>query len=163
MESNHFSCVFAEMADTGRMSVALQALIWRWVVLMLAVWVASAIVPGIAYAGWQQLAIAALVLGLLNAFLKPLLMVVSAPAILITFGLFMLGINAALLRMTAWLVDGFTVAGWWPALGGSLIVSLVSLFFKTGRPPRVRVVPRPPEPFGPVSRPPPGKGPIIDI
>lgn len=101
----------------------------RWLILTLAVWVAAHLVPGIVYDQWQSLLIAALVLGILNAFVKPLLMLISLPLIFVTFGLFLLLINALLLKATAWLVPGLHVASFWSALGGSLVVSIVSLFF----------------------------------
>ena len=85
--------------------------------------------PGIAYDHWQTLLVAALVFGILNAFVKPVLMLISLPLIFVTFGLFLVLINALLLKATAWLVPGLHVASFWSALGGSLIISIVSLFF----------------------------------
>ena len=101
----------------------------RWLILTLAVWVAAYVVPGITYDHWQSLLIAALVLGILNAFVKPILMLISLPLIFVTFGFFLVLINALLLKATAWLVPGLHVASFWSALGGSLVVSIVSLFF----------------------------------
>lgn len=135
----------------------------RWLVVTLSVLLAAHLVPGIDYANWQALAIAALVLALLNVFVKPLLLLVSLPFILLTLGFFLIVVNAVLLGLTAWIVPGFQVEGFWPAVGGALIVSLVNLFFggtkveaKASRPQNNR---RPPS--GP--QPPPGNGPIIDI
>ncbi|MCG2661400.1 MAG: phage holin family protein [Kiritimatiellae bacterium] len=101
----------------------------RWLILTLAVWVAALLVPGIAYDHWPSLLVAALVLGILNAFVKPIILLISLPLILVTFGLFLVLINALLLKATAWLVPGLHVASFWSALGGSLVVSIVSLFF----------------------------------
>ena len=70
----------------------------RWLILTLAVWVAAYVVPGIAYDHWQNLLVAALVLGILNAFVKPILMLISLPLIFVTFGLFLVLINALLLK-----------------------------------------------------------------
>jgi len=142
-------------------------MLWRWMVLTLAVWVAAAVVPGIECASWQDLLIAALVLGVLNVFVKPVLRLVSLPVILLTLGLFLLAINALLLLFTAWIVKGFHVASFWSALGGSLVISLVSLLLGvSGRRSRVAYAryppPRPPPPE-PQQGPPPGKGPIIDV
>jgi len=111
----------------------------RWLVLTLAVFLAATIVPGISYNSWSDLLIAGLVLGLLNTFLKPLLTLLSLPFILLTLGLFLVIVNALTLSLTGWLVSGFNVNGFWPAVLGSLIVSLVNLFFggnkkKTRRP-----------------------------
>ena len=105
----------------------------RWLILTFAVWVAAHLVPGIAYDHWQSLLIAALVLGILNAFVKPILMLISLPLIFFTFGLFLVLINALLLKATSWLVPGLHVASFWSALGGSLVVSIVSLFFGYSR------------------------------
>ena len=105
----------------------------RWLILTLAVWVAAHLVPGITYDHWQNLLIAALVLGILNAFVKPILMLISLPLIFVTFGLFLVLINALLLMATSWLVPGLHVASFWSALGGSLVVSIVGLFFGYSR------------------------------
>jgi len=107
-------------------------MIWifiRWVITTLAVWVAVELVPGLDYDRWQTLLLAALVLGMLNAFVKPLLTLISIPLIIISLGLFLIFINAALLKLTAWLVPGFLVADWLSAFLGSIIISLVTFFF----------------------------------
>lgn len=138
--------------------------ILRWLVLALVVWAAAGLVPGIDYDDWQSLLIAALVLGILSAFVKPVLKFLSLPFIVITLGLFLLVVNALVLLLAAWLVPGFHVAGFWSAVGGSLVISIVSFF--VGKPERhsetivinrgqtVSAIPR---------RPPPGKGPVIDV
>jgi putative membrane protein len=140
------------------------AMLFRWFVLMIAVWAATAIVPGVAYTGWQDLLIASLVLAILNVFVRPLLRLISLPFIILTLGLFLLVINALLLELTAWLVPGFRVDGFWPAMGGSLVISLVSVLLGyPNRPRHVVVNPPPPGPPPPRQGPPPGKGPIIDV
>lgn len=133
----------------------------RWLILTLAVWVAT-IIPGIDYSDWQSLLIAALVLSILNTFVKPLLMLLGAPLILVTLGFFLLLINALLLKLTAWFVPGFHVASFWSALGGSVVISIVSLFFGG---PRVDVERRRYyiRPYDSRRGPPPGRGPIIDV
>lgn len=133
----------------------------RWLILTLAVWVAT-IVPGIDYSDWQSLLIAALVLSILNTFVKPLLMLLGAPLILVTLGFFLLLINALLLKLTAWFVPGFHVASFWSALGGSVVISIVSLFFGG---PRVDVEKHLyySQPYESRRGPPPGRGPIIDV
>lgn len=140
--------------------------IFRWLVQMVAVWVAAGIIPGIGYDNGQSLLIAALVLGILNSLVKPVLKVVSIPFIIMTFGLFLLVINALLLRMTAWLVTGFHVSGFWSAVGGSLVISIVSMLLGYNKkPPRIVVNRTEPEqqPYSSSNGPPPGKGPIIDV
>ncbi len=102
-------------------------MILRWIILSLSVWAAVELVPGIGYDEVQSIVMAALVLGVLNVLVKPLLTIVSIPFILLSFGLFLLVINAAVLKMTAWLVPGFTVADWGSAFLGSVVISLVSM------------------------------------
>lgn len=136
----------------------------RWLVLALAVWAAAALVPGIDYDDWQSLLIAALVLGILNAFVKPVLHVLSIPFIVVTLGLFLLVINALVLLLAAWLVLGFHVAGFWAAMGGSVVISIVSfLLGKPERHNRTMVIHRVETVSAIPRRPPPGKGPIIDL
>ncbi len=99
----------------------------RWLILTVAVWVATAIVPGLDCDHWQTLVLASLVLGILNTFVKPILLFLSLPFIIVTFGLFLIFINAGLLALTAQIVPKFIVAGLWPAMGGGLVISIVSL------------------------------------
>ena len=133
----------------------------RWLTLTAAVCVAAFIVPGIGFDDWPSLIIASLVLGILNAFVKPVLQLLALPIVVVTFGLFLLVINALLLKVTASLVPGFHVAGFWPSVGGSIVISLVSFFLgRAGREPRIVIERRW------TSRrtgPPPGKGPVIDV
>jgi putative membrane protein len=141
-------------------------MLFRWFALTIAVWVSTCIVPGVKYDNLQDLLIAALILGILNVLVKPLLQLISLPFILLTLGLFLLVINAGVLWLTSKLVTGFHVGGFWPAVWGSLVISLVSFFLGvSNRPPRrQRVVFRQPPPSRePPAGPPPGKGPIIDI
>lgn len=74
-----------------------------------------------------RVALVAFVFGVVNAILKPVLMILSFPFLIATLGLFALVVNAAMLMVTASLVDGFTVAGWGAALFGSIVVSLVTM------------------------------------
>jgi len=109
-----------------------------------AVLVAAHLVPGIAVDGWVSALGAALVLGVLNAAVRPLLLLLSLPFILFTLGLFIFVVNAALLALAAWLVPGFHVAGFWPAVLGSVVISLISgvLNFLVGGTGRVEVAVR---------------------
>lgn len=132
--------------------------------LALAVWIAAAIVPGIRYDDAQSLLVAALVLSVLNTFVKPALNVLSLPFIVLTLGLFLLVVNALVLMATAWLVPGFHVAGFWPAVGGSLVISIVSfLLGSTNRRDGQMVIGRVESGSQFVQGPPPGKGDIIDV
>jgi putative membrane protein len=99
----------------------------RWIALTVSVWAAVEIVPGMSYDHWQTIVLTALVLGVLNVLVKPLLTVISIPFIVLSFGLFLVVINAVVLKMAAWLVPGFTVADWGAAFLGSIVISLVSM------------------------------------
>jgi putative membrane protein len=105
----------------------------RWFCTTIAVAVA-AWMTGVQYAGWSSLVGAALLLGLVNAFLRPVLLLLSLPFIVVTLGLFILVVNALLFWLVGGLVPGFTVSGFWQAFFAAMIVSLVngalSLFFK---------------------------------
>jgi putative membrane protein len=96
-----------------------------------ALWIAIQLVDGIEHRGsWWSLLIVALVFGVLNASIRPLLKLLSLPVIILTLGLFILVINALMLMLTAWisgLLDlGFYVAGFWDAFVAGLIISVVS-------------------------------------
>ena len=97
-----------------------------------ALWVAIQLVDGIEHRGsWWSLLFVALVFGLLNASIKPLLKLLSLPIIILTLGLFLFVINALMLLMTGWVSGlfnlGFRVDGFWDAFLGGLIVTVVSL------------------------------------
>lgn len=109
------------------------AFLIRWAVLALSVWVATFIVTGIKFDSWQSLVVAALVLGVLNSFIRPLLVLISLPVVVLTLGLFAVAINAFLLMLTSKLVSGFHVDGFWSAVGGALIVSIVGMLFGVRR------------------------------
>ncbi len=92
----------------------------------LAILAAAYIVPGIEVSGGMALAAAALVLALVNAVVRPVLLFLTLPFTLVTLGLFIFLLNAFCLWLTAWLVKGFDVHGFWAAVFGALIVSVVS-------------------------------------
>ncbi len=98
----------------------------RLIATGIAVFLAIHIVPGIEAHTWSAGLAAVVLLALLNAVVRPFLYILSLPIILLTFGLFMVIINAVLLKLVAALVTGFVVTGWWPAIGGAVIVSLVT-------------------------------------
>ena len=107
------------------------SLLVRWLLNTLALFLVVTIVPGFAYRSWVTLAIAAAVLGLLNAVVRPILFVLTLPLTVLTLGLFLLVLNAIMLELTAWLVPGFDIQGFLWAIVGALVLSLVSLV--TGR------------------------------
>jgi putative membrane protein len=106
-------------------------LLLRWIINAVALGVAATLVPGIYVdGGWQVLALMALIFGLVNALIRPLVMLLTCPLIVLTLGLFTLVVNAGMLLLASWLAGlmsvGFTVDGFWPALWGGLIISVVS-------------------------------------
>jgi putative membrane protein len=98
----------------------------RFLITGVAVLLAANIVPGIHIDGVAAGLSAAIVLALLNALIRPFLYLFSVPFIVVTLGLFIVLINALLLELTAWLVKGFTIDGFWPAVWGALLISVVS-------------------------------------
>ena len=97
-----------------------------------ALWVATRVVPGIVHNGtWVTLFVVALVFGVLNASVRPLLKLLTLPLLILTLGLFTLIINALMLWLTGWISEhlslGFHVAGFGAAFWGALVVSIVSL------------------------------------
>ncbi len=108
-------------------------LLVRWVITILALFAAVLIVPGIRVSGtaWIAYALMAIILGLVNAVVRPILKVLTCPLILLTLGLFTLVINGFTLWLSARIANmlgiGFYVDGFWPAFWGALIVSIVSV------------------------------------
>ncbi len=109
-------------------------LIIRWAISAFSLFVAAWLVTGIHVAdggGWGVYAVMAVILGLVNAFLRPLLKLLTCPLILLTLGLFTLVVNALTLWLAAWAANyfgvGFYIDGFWSAFWGALIVSIVSV------------------------------------
>lgn len=100
--------------------------LFRWLVTTLAVFVAAALIRGIRYDSMPSLIGAALLLGILNAFLRPILLILSAPLILLTLGFFILVINGLVLLLVPGIVRGFHVDTFGSAFWGAMIISLVS-------------------------------------
>jgi putative membrane protein len=102
-------------------------LLVRWIVNSTALLVVVHLVSGVEFDNWPTVFVAALVLGLLNAFLRPVLLILTFPVTVLTLGLFTLVINAFLFYLAAHLVRGFHVAGFWQAFVASLVFSIVSV------------------------------------
>src|SRR6476646_10515138 len=98
----------------------------RWLVTTVAVMVASSMIHGIRYDTTASLIAAALLLGLLNAFLRPILLILSVPLILLTLGFFILVINALMLLFVPGIVNGFHVDSFGSAFWGAIVISIVS-------------------------------------
>ena len=97
----------------------------RWIVTTVAVAVASKL-PGILADGWMPLVCMTLFLGIINAFVRPILLLLSLPFILVTLGFFILIVNTLTFWLAGGFVPGFNVDGFWNAFFGSIVVSLVS-------------------------------------
>ncbi|MGK2858021.1 MAG: phage holin family protein [Thermoanaerobaculia bacterium] len=106
----------------------MKLLLVRWIVNTLALLLVSWIVPGISANSVVALLVAAAVLGLLNAVLRPVLVVLTAPLWIVTFGLFLIVVNATMLWLAGALVPGFTVSGFLAAVFGAIVLSVVSFF-----------------------------------
>jgi putative membrane protein len=98
----------------------------RAAISALGLWVASELLKGMQFDSVAKLVLAAVVLGVVNAFVRPLAFILTLPVTIVTLGLFLLVLNAGMVALVAWLVPGFTVSGFWTAMGAALIVSLVS-------------------------------------
>ncbi len=111
------------------------AFLIRWFVTTVAVFVAGKIVPGITCEPIGALLGASLLLGIINAFVRPVLLLLSLPFIIVTMGLFIFVVNALLLLLVSTLIPPFHVDGFWSAFFGAIIISLVSWilssFFRT--------------------------------
>ena len=110
-------------------------LLIRWVITAIAILASAWLVPGITIAddanAWTAVFVTAAVFGLINAFIRPLLLMLSCPLVLLTLGLFMLVINAICFSLSSWIAQnlfgvGFVVDGFWPAFLGAVVVSIVS-------------------------------------
>jgi putative membrane protein len=98
----------------------------RAAIAALGLWVASEILDGLIFESPAKLIVAALMLGVVNAFVRPLAFILTLPLTVLTLGLFLLVLNAGMVALVAWIVPGFEISGFWTAVGVSLVVSLVS-------------------------------------
>src|SRR2546426_10516801 len=104
----------------------MKGFLYRLVITALGLWAASAIVPGVSFRSWQTLLIAALLLGIVNAVVRPILLFLTFPITILTLGLFILVVNGISLKLVAWLLPGFTLSGLGAAILGSIVVGLTS-------------------------------------
>jgi putative membrane protein len=99
---------------------------FRWLTLTAAILLASYMLNGIHVSGFFSALGAAAILGILNAFFRPIALLLTLPINVLTLGLFTFVINAVMLKMASGVINGFDVRGFWPAVFGALIISLVS-------------------------------------
>lgn len=101
----------------------------HWAITAVSLWVASHVFKGIRFDDTASLVISALLLGFANAIVKPLFIVLTFPLTLLTFGFFLLVINALMVLLVSSLVRGFTVSGFWTAFFAGVFISVFSFLF----------------------------------
>ena len=104
----------------------MKGILIRWITVTCAIGVAAYLLDGIRVSGFPAAFLAAAMLGFLNAFFRPILLILTLPINILSLGFFTFVINAAMLKMASSLIPGFDVHGFWTAIFGSLIVSTVS-------------------------------------
>ena len=104
----------------------LLGLLLVWVTTAVAVWLTASFVPGMTVSGFGAALGVAVVLGLLNALVRPVLVLFTLPVTILSLGFFLLVINAGILGLSAWLLDGFAISGFFSAFVGSIVLTLVS-------------------------------------
>lgn len=104
----------------------MRGLFIRFAITWIAVFLAGYMIPGIRVETVGAGIAASILLAVLNAIIRPILYMVSIPLIILTLGLFTIVINALLLELVGWLVQGFHVNGFWPAFWGAVVISVVS-------------------------------------
>jgi putative membrane protein len=109
------------------MLIGLYAFLAHWALMTLVLWITSHVFKGVTYSSAGALWVAALLLGLVNAVVRPILIVLTLPLTLITLGLFLLVINALMLMLVSALVKGFKVNGFWTAFFASLFMVVLSI------------------------------------
>ena len=101
-------------------------IVLRTLIIMLGLYLASALIPGVHITGTGSMIIAAVLLCLVNAIVRPIAFVLTLPLTVVTLGLFLFVLNAAMFGLVAAMLDGFVVAGFWSAVFGAIIVSITS-------------------------------------
>ncbi len=104
----------------------MNGIILRTLITMLGLFLASRLIPGVSIVGTGSFILAALLLGLVNGFVRPIMFLLTLPITIITLGLFLFVLNAAMFGLVAALLDNFSVASFWSALFGAVIVSITS-------------------------------------
>lgn len=104
----------------------MNGIILRTLITMLGLFVASALLSGVAINGVGTFILAAVLLGIVNAIVRPIALLMTLPLTLLTLGLFLFVVNAAMFGLVAAMLDGFVVAGFWSAVFGSMVVSIIA-------------------------------------
>ena len=106
----------------------MKGFVFRLVITGLGLWAAETIVPGVRIDGWGNLVLAALLLGIVNAVIRPIILLLTLPLTLLTLGLFIFVVNGISLALVAWITPGFTLSGLGAAIIGSIVVGLTGWF-----------------------------------
>ena len=104
----------------------MQGIVLRTLIIMLGLYLASALVPGVSISGAWTFIFAAVLLGVVNAVVRPVAFVLTLPLTLVTLGLFLFVLNAGMFALVAAMLDNFIVSGFWSAMFGAIIVSITS-------------------------------------
>jgi len=104
----------------------MKGFLFRLVITGLGLWAAETIVPGVRIDGWGNLVVAALLLGIVNAVIRPIILILTLPLTILTLGLFILVVNGISLSLVAWLMPSFSLSGLGAAILGSIVVGLTS-------------------------------------
>src|SRR5262245_34586340 len=112
----------------ARRSHTMAGFLIHTIVLAIAIWATANVVPGVTITSWSALVVAALVLGVVNAIIRPILVILTFPITVLTLGLFYLVVNVLAFALAAALGPGFQIAGWGAAILGALMTSVVSWF-----------------------------------
>jgi len=99
---------------------------FRLLITALGLWAAATIVPGVRIDGWGNLLVAALLLGIVNAVIRPVILILTLPLTVLTLGLFILVVNGISVAVVAWLMPGFALSGLGSAILASIVVGLTS-------------------------------------
>src|SRR6185436_9360363 len=98
----------------------------RWVLNIIPLWLATYLFNDFKFAGFGSLIVAALLFGLVNAVIRPVIVLLTLPLTILTLGLFILVVNALMLMFVAWVVPGFTLGGFWTAFLAAIFIAIVS-------------------------------------
>jgi putative membrane protein len=118
--------MFGSDADRHRQEAFMLRFVVQFLVTALGLWLASRFVPGVAFTDTPSLLLAAILLGVVNAVVRPILVVLTFPITVVTLGLFLLVVNAATIGLVAVLLNGFVVDGLWPGIGAAIVTGVVS-------------------------------------
>lgn len=106
-------------------------LVLTWIANSAAIWLVAYLFRGVSIASWTDAFVAGLVLTLVNAIVRPILLILTLPITIITLGLFYFVISAACLALTARLIDGFSVTGWFNTLVAAIFISILSTIIQS--------------------------------